>query len=283
MEEGDFDVDGHYHFKKDKDIRDNWLDNIDWMKVTSKPKDQEEDEWDDDSDDDDNIASTFEEIKIIESIVKLLRKGETVGAAIRRLGSSSKKTKKKNWKRSKVYDLEADEEEEDDNADGSEASEGERKASFTELTELADQMASAGHYDVYTDTYEKLHYKLNSLKVSKQAASIFPDDDVSDDDALDMFGNDLDAKQTKESDEKEEVVKTGESSSNSDQDDESVRWEYKWNDKDPTVYGPFTSDQMAEWKGKGFFQDSLVVRKVEKSAKDSIFYSARRIDFDLYT
>ena len=33
MEEGDFDVDGHYHFKKDKDIRDNWLDNIDWVSV----------------------------------------------------------------------------------------------------------------------------------------------------------------------------------------------------------------------------------------------------------
>ena len=36
-----------------------------------------------------------------------------------------------------------------------------------------------------------------------------------------------------------------ESTTNNDQDDDSVRWEYKWNEKDPTVYGPFTSDQMA--------------------------------------
>ena len=31
MAEGSFDKDGHYHFKKEKEIRDNWLDNIDWV------------------------------------------------------------------------------------------------------------------------------------------------------------------------------------------------------------------------------------------------------------
>jgi hypothetical protein len=35
MEEGHFDADGHYHFNKDAkgDLKDNWLDNIDWVKV----------------------------------------------------------------------------------------------------------------------------------------------------------------------------------------------------------------------------------------------------------
>lgn len=33
MEEGHFDKDGMYHWNKDKEIRDNWLDNIDWVKV----------------------------------------------------------------------------------------------------------------------------------------------------------------------------------------------------------------------------------------------------------
>lgn len=33
MEEGHFDKEGHYHWKKEKEIRDNWLDEIDWMKV----------------------------------------------------------------------------------------------------------------------------------------------------------------------------------------------------------------------------------------------------------
>lgn len=35
LEEGHFDTEGHYIWKKDNDIRDNWLDNIDWLKVCS--------------------------------------------------------------------------------------------------------------------------------------------------------------------------------------------------------------------------------------------------------
>ena len=42
--------------------------------------------------------------------MNLLCKGETVTAGLRRLGGGKKK-QNKTWKRSKVYDLEADEEE----------------------------------------------------------------------------------------------------------------------------------------------------------------------------
>lgn len=34
LEEGHFDKEGHYLWKKDKQIRDNWLDNIDWIQVS---------------------------------------------------------------------------------------------------------------------------------------------------------------------------------------------------------------------------------------------------------
>lgn len=34
LEEGHFDKDGHYLWKKEKQIRDNWLDNIDWIQVS---------------------------------------------------------------------------------------------------------------------------------------------------------------------------------------------------------------------------------------------------------
>jgi len=287
MEEGDFDTDGHYHFKKDQEIRDNWLDNIDWVKVGSKSKG---DEWTGNDDSDDDVDdSGFDEIKVIESIVNLLCKGETVTAGLRRLGGGGKKKQNKQWKRSKVYDLEADEEE-DTVKSSTEPNETERKADFMQLTELVDQMASAGHYDVYTDTFEKLQYKLCSLRVSKQASSVMPDDDVSDDDALDMFGADLDSKQTSNNGDSKKDTSNGdnknteESTSADLDDDDSVRWEYKWSEQDPTVYGPFTSEQMAEWKEKGFFKDTLVVRKLDKaSSKEAVFYSARRIDFDLYT
>lgn len=33
LEEGHFDKEGMYHWKKDNDIQDNWLENIDWCKV----------------------------------------------------------------------------------------------------------------------------------------------------------------------------------------------------------------------------------------------------------
>lgn len=31
MEEGHFDSEGNYFIKKEKEIKDNWLDNIDWV------------------------------------------------------------------------------------------------------------------------------------------------------------------------------------------------------------------------------------------------------------
>lgn len=33
LQEGHFDTEGNYHWKKEGEIRDNWLENIDWMKV----------------------------------------------------------------------------------------------------------------------------------------------------------------------------------------------------------------------------------------------------------
>lgn len=33
LEEGHFDKEGMYHWKKEDNIQDNWLENIDWCKV----------------------------------------------------------------------------------------------------------------------------------------------------------------------------------------------------------------------------------------------------------
>jgi len=38
LEEGHFDKDGHYLWKKEKQVRDNWLDNIDWVQVNKYNK-----------------------------------------------------------------------------------------------------------------------------------------------------------------------------------------------------------------------------------------------------
>lgn len=34
MEEGHFDTEGNYHWKNEKEIRDNWLENIEWVNVS---------------------------------------------------------------------------------------------------------------------------------------------------------------------------------------------------------------------------------------------------------
>lgn len=34
MEEGHFDTEGNFHWDKASEIKDNWLENIDWMQVS---------------------------------------------------------------------------------------------------------------------------------------------------------------------------------------------------------------------------------------------------------
>ncbi|CAK8694330.1 unnamed protein product [Clavelina lepadiformis] len=237
MEEGDFDKAGHYHFSKEKEIRDNWLDNIDWVKIkkTKVSKDME-------MSDDDEEKEEFDERKVIQGIVHLLQKGETVSKGLRRLGGADSNKKKKSntrsWQREKVYDMEATDETTTDKSDKND-DEALKKAQFFQLTELADQMAGAGYYDIYSDTFEKLQHKLNSLCVSEQAALKTTDDA---DDALDIFADDIDAADL----EKPTESKTGRSQDEVDNvDDNSVKWEYKWNDEASKVFGPFTSEQMA--------------------------------------
>ncbi|XP_076803036.1 CD2 antigen cytoplasmic tail-binding protein 2 homolog [Clavelina lepadiformis] len=272
MEEGDFDKSGHYHFSKEKEIRDNWLDNIDWVKIkkTKASKDME-------MSDDDEGKEEFDEKKVIQGIVHLLQKGETVSKGLRRLGGADSNKKKKSntrsWQREKVYDMEATDETTTDKSDKND-DEALKKAQFLQLTELADQMAGAGYYDIYSDTFEKLQHKLNSLCVSEQAALKTTDDA---DDALDIFADDIDAADL----EKPTESKTGRSQDEVDNvDDNSVKWEYKWNDEASKVFGPFTSEQMAEWKEQGYFKDGVKVRR--KDREDAPFYNASRIDFDLF-
>ncbi len=46
-------------------------------------------------------------------------------------------------------------------------------------------------------------------------------------------------------------------------DTETELWEYKWNEADDQVHGPFTSTDMKAWIASGYFEGrALVVRKV---------------------
>lgn len=93
MEEGYFDKDGHFLWNKEKEIRDNWLDNIDWHQI--KPKDinaKTKNLGDDDSDSDEEIdpdAKLFNEIDNYKEILTYMEPKENITKSLRRLGGNT--------------------------------------------------------------------------------------------------------------------------------------------------------------------------------------------------
>jgi len=111
MEEGHYDESGNYHWKKrDKEeVRDAWLDNVDWTNVknykfnknNNKQQQQSattseqisgksnEEEDDNTNNDDDVDDSEFNEMNVLKSMLEIMQPGETVVRAIKRLGANS--------------------------------------------------------------------------------------------------------------------------------------------------------------------------------------------------
>ncbi|XP_065834915.1 CD2 antigen cytoplasmic tail-binding protein 2-like [Oscarella lobularis] len=155
MEEGYFDQSGHYIATKDSNqVDDNWLESVDWKQVHQKSTEKELDDLGGDEDDDDDEGQEdVNVLDVMKEMLELLRPGETVTKALRRLGGSDKKKKKRNI-RSK-YSLE---ETDEDNCDGDDGD----KVGLLKLTELADRLLGAGHQDVYAFSYEKIAYEVKS-------------------------------------------------------------------------------------------------------------------------
>lgn len=281
MEEGDFDVQGNYHFKKENIIRDEWLDNIDWMKVKKRGSIENTDNSFDDMDD--GKDPDFNELEVLEKMISIMQPGETVTGALRRLGTkrgSKNKSKKREWKKEKMYDLEAKDEVENGEGSSKNSDDNICKEKLLELTGLADEMMGAGHFNVYVDSYEKFKHQIHLIEERKKASEPQIPDDADDDDALDILASSIDkndeqaagssiSKDTNPDDVKTNVV------------EDVIKWEYKWSEQDDNVYGPFNSHEMSEWQGQGYFKDGVLVRRLDRG--DSQFYSSKRIDFDLYT
>lgn len=87
MEEGHFDKQGHFIWRNEKEIHDNWLDNINWQQIkprnTVKNKDNIHglaDESDSDQEED------FDEIDTYKQLLTYMKPNETVNKTLRRLG-----------------------------------------------------------------------------------------------------------------------------------------------------------------------------------------------------
>ncbi|XP_071272670.1 CD2 antigen cytoplasmic tail-binding protein 2 [Salvelinus alpinus] len=288
MQEGHFDSEGNYYVKKDEEIRDNWLDNIDWVKIREQPtkrkkkglaakrrrrvgdedeaeeeKQREEKQADSDEEEDmeeekepveDPLAS-YSQHQLTEAVLELLLPGETVAAGLRRLGGlGGRKKGKQREENGKAEETNRDTEKLD------------------RLTALADRLVGSGVFEIYQQTYEKLAYTLKGK--SQQQSVERSKNGEEEEDELDMFADKIDEKHSVKAPDKE------------DQDDETVSdevmWEYKWDtEENSELYGPFSSQQMQGWVDEGYFKDGVYCRRIEQGSAQ--FYNSKRLDFDLYT
>ncbi|XP_003491524.1 CD2 antigen cytoplasmic tail-binding protein 2 homolog [Bombus vosnesenskii] len=265
LEEGHFDKQGHYLWNKEKEIRDNWLDNIDWMQIkassTASVKKESQSSktlglaHSDSEDEDPDIM--FNPTQVYKQILEYLQPGETVSKALCRLGKGKKRlTTAERWKRKQ----EKKPIEDDQNS-----------ISITKLTELANELLTrTGNMDIYQESYEQIKKKVElgdkHAHPSKQEAE------------LDMYADDFDVKEKAKLDENESNNK-GIDNSEAEEAKE-VTWELKWSqDENAEVYGPHTSEQMNAWAREGYFKSGAWVRR---TGQNNQFYDAARVDFELY-
>jgi len=268
LEEGHFDKDGHYRWKKEKQIRDNWLDNIDWVRIKpgstsniKKSTKSSESHGLGDSDSDDEEDIMFDPIPLYKQIIEYLKPGETVSRTLCRLGKGKKKlTTAERWKKKK--ESKTHEEEEDPNS-----------VSITKLTELANELLTrTGNMDIYQESYEHIKKKIEQADKhahpSKQEAE------------LDMYADDFDEKEKAKLDDTDSGKTAGASNAEETTSlEENVTWDFKWSqNENAEIHGPHTSHQMHVWAKEGYFKKGAWVRRTGQNQ----FYNAARVDFELY-
>ncbi|XP_050299088.1 CD2 antigen cytoplasmic tail-binding protein 2 homolog isoform X2 [Anthonomus grandis grandis] len=261
LEEGHFDRDGHFIWKNEKEVRDNWLDNIDWQKIkhnseTAGKYDIEEAGLAADSDSEEEMDEDFSEIDTYKKILSYMKPKETINQAIKRLGGEmSKLSSLEKLKRKKAGTLVISED-------------------VTKLTELANQiLTKLGNMDVYQETYEQIQAKIENKSKGKKTVR---------EPELDMYSDDFESKE-------QEKLKDEPSSSTQitfheplkEQKDKrlELEWEFKWSAEDEKIEGPINTAQMIKWQRENYFKTGVMVRKY---GENSNFYSLSRIDFELY-
>lgn len=267
LEEGHFDRDGHFIWKNEKEVRDNWLDNIDWQKIkhnsdNANKYDIEETGLATESDsDDEEPEAPFDELNTYKKIIGFLKPKETINKALKRLGGADiKLSSVERLRRKKAGTLKTSED-------------------VTNLTELANQILTRlGNMDVYQETYEQIQAKIEMRENKNKKTVKEPE--------LDMYADDFDVR------EKEKLKDEPSSSASStlvesdnlngsgkDAGKTELTWEFKWSAEDEKVEGPFKTAQMIKWQRENYFKPGVMVKRC---GENSNFYSLGRIDFELY-
>lgn len=248
MEEGHFDKDGHFIWNNEKEIQDNWLDNIDWQKIKHSQESVNKYKISDDGlavgSDSDEENEQFNEIELYKSMLKYMKPNETINKALKRLGGENMKLSSvERLRRKKAGTLQDNKE-------------------VTHLTELANEiLTKQGNMNIYQETYEQITNKIASREIEKEPE-------------LDMFADDFDTN------DRENIAGSSMEVNTSSKSEQILMWEFKWKAEDENIHGPYTTTQMIKWSKENYFKEGVMVRKCGEG--DSNFYTSNRIDFELY-
>lgn len=261
LEEGHFDTDGHYHFKKgDERHLDNWLDDVDWVKVKKDENYRKkyytaDGEYKSSSDDDDEMAGPgikFDSSVSFKEILAFMQPSESINKTLQRLNKSKMKVstaQRFKMKKQGIVD---------------EASEN-----ITKITGLVNEiLTKTGNMNVYELTFEQIQLKVKNMGDSSEAGP-------SKEPELDMYADDYDEKLK----EKGKTVTFAKPAAKEEEPEPALMWEYKMSQSETeAILGPFTTEQMSKKAENGDFKENVFVRKIG----DERFYSSARVDFDLY-
>ncbi|VDN25462.1 unnamed protein product [Gongylonema pulchrum] len=277
--------------EKEDEIKDAWLDNIDWTKFFYQYTFFQEE--------DSSTAINFgdSELKsVYERIAAMLKPNETIEHALSRLGKekglSAAEERKRRWAAKKAGREYVDE----------------GAAAMKELTGLADSLVSNGELEAYQYTLEKLLFLIKELQtentgqVEEEKAAgksssdvVFWEYKLSNEDGAEIFGpftseQMLEMQQEGKFENGGWARKQGAQSFYTEEEQKGaaaeksssdvVFWEYKLSNEDGAeIFGPFTSEQMLEMQQEGKFENGGWARKQGAQS----FYTVARIDFEIYT
>lgn len=269
LEEGHFDQSGHYHFKKDERHLDNWLDDVDWVKVKKDENYRKkyytaDGEYNSSSDEDEALAAPakpFDSLTSFREILSFMQPRESINKSLQRLNKSKMNvTTAQRFKMKKQGIVD-------------EASE-----KITKITGLVNEiLTKTGNMNVYELTFEQIQLKVKEMGDKSEAGSSKAPE-------LDMYADDFDEKEKGKLNEPSGKTVTfakpqDTATKPADDEEPALMWEYKLTQgEDDVVHGPFTTEQMSKKADNGDFKEHVFVRKIG----DERFYSSARIDFDLY-
>lgn len=136
-------------------------------------REKEEEEEEEETEPAEDPLASYTQHQLTEAVVELLLPGETVAAALRRLGGLGGRKKGK-----LRQDSEPTEEAKRDTE------------KLDRLTALADRLVGSGMFEIYQQTYEKLAYLMKSMNDKRPATRQNASDD--EEDELDMFADNFD-------------------------------------------------------------------------------------------